>query len=120
MPKSNSFIVNKLDNASASKLGQRTGIDGRRRQILSVSAAMLASAAGSTVGCAQMPAAGSAVGNPAATRADTSPGPDIGPTDRVFITNEDSNTISVIDPAKNAVDTTINLTTFDEDPRPPF
>ena len=40
--------------------------------------------------------------------------------DRVFITNEDSNTISVIDPQRNAVDTTINLTSFDEDPRPPF
>jgi YVTN family beta-propeller protein len=45
---------------------------------------------------------------------------DIGPADRVFITNEDSNTISVIDPASNQVDTTINLTSFDEDARPPF
>src|SRR5919204_6672750 len=42
------------------------------------------------------------------------------PNDRVFITNEDSNTISVIDPRSNSVDTTINLTSFDEDPRPPF
>ncbi len=42
------------------------------------------------------------------------------PADRVFIANEDSNTISVIDPRSNAVDTTINLTSFDEDPRPPF
>src|SRR5438128_7758110 len=42
------------------------------------------------------------------------------PNDRVFITNEDSNTISVIDPKSNTVDTTINLTSFDEDPRPPF
>ena len=40
--------------------------------------------------------------------------------DRVFITNEDSNTISVIDPRGNAVEATINLTSFDEDPRPPF
>ncbi len=40
--------------------------------------------------------------------------------DRVFITNEDSNTIAVIDPRTNAVGTTINLTSFDEDPRPPF
>jgi YVTN family beta-propeller protein len=40
--------------------------------------------------------------------------------ERVFIANEDSNTISVIDPRTNAVDTTINLTSFDEDPRPPF
>lgn len=40
--------------------------------------------------------------------------------DRVFITNEDSNTISVIDPASNRVEGTINLTSFDEDFRPPF
>lgn len=40
--------------------------------------------------------------------------------DRVFIANEDSNTISVIDPRTNLLDTTINLTSFDEDPRPPF
>jgi YVTN family beta-propeller protein len=40
--------------------------------------------------------------------------------DRVYITNEDSNTISVIDPRSNTVDTTINLTSFDEDARPPF
>ena len=46
--------------------------------------------------------------------------PSLHPGDRVFITNEDSNTISVIDPQRNAVDTTINLTSFDEDPRPPF
>ena len=46
--------------------------------------------------------------------------PDIDARDRVFITNEDSNTIVVIDPRTNTVDTTINLTSFDEDPRPPF
>jgi len=40
--------------------------------------------------------------------------------DRVFITNEDSNTLVVIDPATNTVETTINLTSFDEDARPPF
>lgn len=40
--------------------------------------------------------------------------------DRVFICNEDSNTLSVIDPSTNAVEATINLTSFDEDPRPPF
>ena len=44
----------------------------------------------------------------------------IEPNDRIYITNEDSNTISVIDPKTNAIDTTINLTSFDEDPRPPF
>ena len=46
--------------------------------------------------------------------------PDIAPEDRVFITNEDSNTLSVIDPMSNKVDSTINLTSFDEDARPPF
>jgi YVTN family beta-propeller protein len=44
----------------------------------------------------------------------------IEPDDRVFIANEDSNTISVIDPRSNTVEATINLTSFDEDPRPPF
>ena len=44
----------------------------------------------------------------------------IDPRDRVFITNEDSNTLVVIDPRTNMVETTINLTSFDEDPRPPF
>jgi YVTN family beta-propeller protein len=52
--------------------------------------------------------------------AQTAVGDAVEPTDRVFIANEDSNTISVIDPRSNAVDTTINLTSFDEDPRPPF
>jgi YVTN family beta-propeller protein len=45
---------------------------------------------------------------------------DVEANDRVFICNEDSNTMSVIDPRSNTVDTTINLTSFDEDPRPPF
>jgi hypothetical protein len=40
--------------------------------------------------------------------------------DRVLLCNEDSNTLSVIDPNTNTIDTTINLTSFDEDPRPPF
>ena len=40
--------------------------------------------------------------------------------DRVFICNEDSNTLSVIDPERNQVAATVNLTSFDEDPRPPF
>lgn len=40
--------------------------------------------------------------------------------DCVFICNEDSNTLTVIDPLTNRVETTINLTSFDEDPRPPF
>jgi YVTN family beta-propeller protein len=41
-------------------------------------------------------------------------------TDRVFICNEDSNTLSVVDPESNTVAATVNLTSFDEDPRPPF
>lgn len=40
--------------------------------------------------------------------------------DRVFLTNEDSCTLSVIDPVNDIVLTTINLTSFDEDSRPPF
>jgi YVTN family beta-propeller protein len=40
--------------------------------------------------------------------------------DRIILCNEDSNTLSVIDPNTNSVATTINLTSFDEDPRPPF
>jgi YVTN family beta-propeller protein len=47
-------------------------------------------------------------------------GADILPGDRVLICNEDSNTLSVIDPATNTVSATINLTSFDADPRPPF
>ena len=45
---------------------------------------------------------------------------DIEPDDRVFVCNEDSNTLSVIDPRSNTVETAINFTSFDEDPRPPF
>jgi YVTN family beta-propeller protein len=56
----------------------------------------------------------------AAPIAQAQPAGSVDPADRVFITNEDSNTIVVIDPRTNAVDTTINLTSFDEDPRPPF
>jgi YVTN family beta-propeller protein len=48
------------------------------------------------------------------------PSPSIDAQDRVFITNEDSNTITVIDPRTNTVESTINLTSFDEDARPPF
>ncbi len=39
--------------------------------------------------------------------------------DRVFICNEDSNTLSVLDPSTNTA-AAINLTSFDEDHRPPF
>jgi len=40
--------------------------------------------------------------------------------DRVFICNEDSNTLAVMDPTSNTVAHTVNLTSFDEDPHPPF
>jgi YVTN family beta-propeller protein len=40
--------------------------------------------------------------------------------DHILVCNEDSNTLSVIDPGRNTVAATINLTSFDEDPRPPF
>ncbi|MBC8051046.1 MAG: beta-propeller fold lactonase family protein [Chitinophagales bacterium] len=40
--------------------------------------------------------------------------------DCVFLTNEDSNTLTVIDPVSDTVKATVNLTSFDEDPRPPF
>ena len=53
-------------------------------------------------------------------RAFAQAGASIEPDDRVYITNEDSNTIAVIDPRSNTVETTINLTSFDEDARPPF
>ena len=75
-----------------------------RRNLLKLSAA--------TAAVAALPSAF------AQTAATGSPG--IDPRDRVFITNEDSNTLVVIDPRTNTVETTINLTSFDEDPRPPF
>ncbi len=40
--------------------------------------------------------------------------------DRVFICNEDSNTLAVINPYSNTMESTVNFTSFDEDPRPPF
>jgi len=83
-----------------------------RRDFLKAAAALPAVAA-TPWALAQGPSAA-----PAAAAASTSP--DIALVDRVFITNEDSNTISVINPASNTVDTTINLTSFDEDARPPF
>jgi YVTN family beta-propeller protein len=55
----------------------------------------------------------------AATRPAWGQAPTSGP-DRVFICNEDSNTLAVVDPASNSVTATVNLTSFDEDPRPPF
>jgi len=89
-------------------------VDHERRRLLTVGAAAVGASIVPTLGCSQIPEAGQRVA------AAVSAAPDIGAADRVFITNEDSNTISVIDPAKNVVDVTINLTSFDEDPRPPF
>ncbi|MBN9454344.1 MAG: YncE family protein [Bosea sp.] len=59
--------------------------------------------------------------SPAVARAQsksTESGPRAG--DRVFLTNEDSNTLSVIDPVTDELLPTVNLTSFDEDSRPPF
>jgi YVTN family beta-propeller protein len=80
-----------------------------RREFLKI-AAVLPAAAAAPWAFAQAPAEKPAL----------AASPDIAPVDRVFITNEDSNTISVIDPMSNQVDATINLTSFDEDARPPF
>lgn len=57
---------------------------------------------------------------PRLTRPQSSEGAEIEQNDRVFVCNEDSNTLAVIDPRSNTVETSINLTSFDEDPRPPF
>ena len=94
-----------------SKLDERS-IDEERRRLLGLGAAALAASVAGNLGCSQIPAQAAATSVGA--------GPDIAPSDRVFITNEDSNTLSVINPTNNAIDTTINLTSFDEDPRPPF
>lgn len=68
----------------------------------------------------KLAAAATVVGSLAQDLALAQGGASIDPRDRVFVTNEDSNTIAVIDPRRNAVETTINLTSFDEDARPPF
>ena len=82
----------------------------QRRDILKYSLAAAAASA--------LPAAQAQVRRPAPDPVPQPPG--IDPRDRVFITNEDSNTLVVIDPKTNTVESTINLTSFDEDPRPPF
>jgi YVTN family beta-propeller protein len=75
-----------------------------RRHFLKITALATAAAANPHLGLAQGPqAAGTPTGR-----------------DRVFICNEDSNTLAVIDPQTNTVEATINLTSFDEDSRPPF
>jgi YVTN family beta-propeller protein len=79
-------------------------MDLSRRSLLKVSAAGVVGLTAGARRAAAQPA------RPAAVEAN----------DRVFICNEDSNTLSVIDPRTNTVDATVNLTSFDEDPRPPF
>jgi YVTN family beta-propeller protein len=74
-----------------------------RREFIKISAALAASAGLTHAGLAQAQDKSSVQAQ-----------------DRVFITNEDSNTLTVIDPRTNTVETTINLTSFDEDGRPPF
>ena len=83
----------------------------QRREILKLT---LAAAAASALPRAEAQPASA----PASVPANAKPGIDA--RDRVFITNEDSNTVVVINPATNTVESTINLTSFDEDPRPPF
>ena len=74
-----------------------------RRDFLRMTALGAAAADGPRLALSQGAAAGGAVAG-----------------DRVFICNEDSNTLSVINPDTHTIETTINLTSFDEDPRPPF
>lgn len=54
----------------------------------------------------------------ARTAAQSATGPR--PGDRVLVCNESSQTFSVIDPVTDTVMRTVNLTSFDEDKRPPF
>ena len=77
-----------------------------RRDFLRIAAVSAVAAAGPRLARSQGETPGGAAGG--ATQ------------DRVLICNEDSNTLSVIDPNTNTIETTINLTSFDEDPRPPF
>jgi DNA-binding beta-propeller fold protein YncE len=66
-------------------------------------------------------AAAAAAALPSSGRGADQPGvPNPAASDRVFVACEDSSTLAVIDPATNVLETTVNLTSFDEDPRPPF
>ena len=69
-------------------------------------------------GAAATATAGVLWARPRAASAQGDDGPREG--DRVIVCNEDSQTFSVIDPVRDEVMTTLNLTSFDEDPRPPF
>ena len=91
--------------------GQGHEMNTDRRDLLKITLAAAAAAASALPNAfAQSPSSPSSPASPGG----------IDPRDRVFITNEDSNTLVVIDPRSNTVETTINLTSFDEDPRPPF
>lgn len=57
---------------------------------------------------------------PAVAQAPSGSGPAFAPEDRIFLCNEDSNTLSVINPMTNSAEPSVNLTSFDEDHRPPF
>lgn len=82
-----------------------------RREMIAATAGA-AAALGGAPALAQAPAPA-----PAAAPA---PSDDAAPGDRVFVCCEDSATLAVIDPARNVLSATVNLTSFDEDPRPPF
>ena len=60
---------------------------------------------------------GGAVARPALA---ATPAPAAAPADGIWICCEDSNTLVVVNPTRLAIETTVNLTSFDEDPRPPF
>src|SRR3546814_12857093 len=75
----------------------------RRRTVLQVGGAIAAASV--------VPAFG---GANAAETAGPKPG------DRVFLTNEDSTTLTAIVPVTDEVIGTVNLTSFDAYPRPPF
>ena len=85
---------------------KETNMTTSRRDFLRIAAVGAVAAAGPRLALSQAETTGGAAGG--ATR------------DRVLICNEDSNTLSVINPNTNTIETTINLTSFDEDPRPPF
>lgn len=65
---------------------------------------------------------GAAIGLIAASSKFTLAAGSVGPQagDYVLVCNEDSQTVSIIDPVADEITKTINLTSFDEDPRPPF
>jgi DNA-binding beta-propeller fold protein YncE len=85
------------------------GRDATRREFLK--------ALGTAAAAAALPSAARGAETPGVP----SPGvPAAAASDRVFVAAEDSSTLVVLDPARNAVEATINLTSFDEDPRAPF